>query len=102
MDEMGPPGEGTRRRGSHRHNEEIQKQARTGAPAKRLSQLVGFADAASFCHSLKRCRGCTLRELRKLDPHESSRNDNKYPLPQIMGQEKLLLKIKLAAASTRR
>jgi AraC-like DNA-binding protein len=45
--------------------EEIQKQARAGAPAKVLSQLVGFANAASFCHSPKRCTGCTLRELRK-------------------------------------
>ena len=46
--------------------EEIQKQARTGAPAKVLCQLVGFADAASFCHGLKRCMGCTLRELREV------------------------------------
>ncbi len=57
--------------------EEIQKQARTGARAKVLCQQVGFADAASFCHGLKRCMGCTLRELRKLGQNGCSRKDNK-------------------------
>jgi AraC-like DNA-binding protein len=46
--------------------EEIQEQARSGALAKALCQRVGFADVASFCHGLKRCTGCTLRELRNL------------------------------------
>jgi hypothetical protein len=46
-----------------------QEQARRGAPAKVLCQLVGFADPASFCHGLKRCMGCTLREMRKTGPN---------------------------------
>ncbi len=35
-------------------DEEIQSLARAGVPAKGSLKLVGFADAASFCHSLKR------------------------------------------------
>jgi AraC-like DNA-binding protein len=52
--------------------EEIRKQARAGTPAKGLCEVTGYADAASFCHGLKRCTGCTLRELRKLAPGQSS------------------------------
>jgi AraC-like DNA-binding protein len=65
--------------------EEIQEQARRGAPAKVLCQLAGFADPASFCHGLKRCMGCTLRQLRKTVPRERSHNDNKNhsaPIPE--------------------
>ena len=57
--------------------EEIQKQARTGTPAKVLCHLVGFANTASFCHSLKKCMGCTLRELRKPGQNACSQKDNK-------------------------
>ena len=49
--------------------EEIQAQVRRGAAAKVLCQLVGFADPASLCHGLKRCMGCTLREMRKSGPY---------------------------------
>jgi AraC-like DNA-binding protein len=61
--------------------EEIEKQARAGTPAKVICQQVGFADAASFCHGLKRCAGCTLRELRELGPNGRSRKDNKNSSP---------------------
>lgn len=64
--------------------EEIQEQALIGVPAKVLCRVVGFADAASFCHGLKRSKGCTLRELRKLGPKECSRNDNKDSSLQIV------------------
>ncbi len=65
--------------------EEIQKQARTGARAKVLCQQFGFADAASFCHGLKRCMGCTLRELRKLGQNGCSRKDNENGSPPTIG-----------------
>jgi AraC-like DNA-binding protein len=65
--------------------EEIQKQARTGARAKVLCQQVGFADAASFCHGLKRCMGCTFRELRELGQNKCSRKDNKNSSPPTIG-----------------
>lgn len=71
--------------------EEIQKQACTGAPAKVLCQRVGFADAASFCHGLKRCTGCTLRVLRKLGQNECSQKDNKGgSLPIIRTRQSIL------------
>jgi len=57
--------------------EQIQEEARTGASAKVLCQLVGFADAASLCHGLKRCAGCTLRELRALGQKACSQKDNR-------------------------
>ena len=82
--------------------EEIQKQARAGAPAKVLCQLVGFADAASLCHGLKRCMGCTLRELRKLGPNECSQKDNKDGSPPITRSRESNLYRKVAAADTRR
>ena len=61
--------------------QQIQEQVRTGAPAKVICQQVGFADAASFCHGLKRCLGCTLRELRKLGQNDRSQKDNKDSSP---------------------
>jgi AraC-like DNA-binding protein len=70
--------------------EEIQEQARTGALAKVLCQRVGFADPASFCHGLKRCTGCTLRELRELGPNRCSRKDNKNGSFQINNKSKRL------------
>ena len=57
--------------------EEIQKLAAAGVPAKLISCLVGYADTASLCHSLKRSAGCTLRELRELTQGQRSRKDNK-------------------------
>jgi len=71
--------------------EEIQRQARRGAPAKVLCQLVGFANAASFCHSLKRCMGCTLRELRKLGQNACSQKDNNIGSPQFIGSRQSIL-----------
>jgi AraC-like DNA-binding protein len=65
-------------------DEEIQQLARTGMPAKAICRLVGFADAASFCHSLKRTAGCTLRELRELTRKECSHKDNKGGSPPII------------------
>jgi transcriptional regulator GlxA family with amidase domain len=62
---------------AHLREEEIQRLAAMGVPAKAICQMVGFADAASFCHSLKRSAGCTLRELRERSPKERSQKDNK-------------------------
>jgi AraC-like DNA-binding protein len=63
--------------------EEIQKQAQTGMPAKVLCGLAGFADTTSFCHSLKRATGCTLRELRRLGLEACAQKDNKNRSPPI-------------------
>jgi len=57
--------------------ETVKKQAGSGASAKVLCQLVGFADATSFYHSLRRCMGCTLRELRKVGKNERAQKDIK-------------------------
>jgi AraC-like DNA-binding protein len=65
--------------------EEMQKQARTEAPAKVLCQGVGLADGASFCHALKRCTGYTLRELRTLGQKKCSHNDIKNNSPPTLG-----------------
>jgi AraC-like DNA-binding protein len=62
---------------------EIQKQVKTGTPAKVLCRLAGFADTASFCHSLKRATGCTLRELRRLGLEACAQKDNKNRSPPI-------------------
>jgi len=64
-------------------DEEIQQLARTGLSAKVICRLVGFADAASFCHSLKRSAGCTLRELRELSQNERSQKDNNAGSPRF-------------------
>ena len=57
-------------------DEEIRQLARAGVPAKLISHLVGFADTASFCHSLKRSAGCTLRQLRVRSRKQRSHKDN--------------------------
>ena len=64
-------------------HQEIQQLARTAMPAKTICQWVGFADAASFCHSLKRSAGCTLRELRARTLKGRSQKDNKGGSPQV-------------------
>ena len=66
-------------------DQEVQKLAQSGAPAKAICQLVGFADAASLCHSLKRHVGCTLKELRGNGRNGCSQKDNKDCLPQVTG-----------------
>ena len=44
--------------------DEIGRRIGTGAEGKELCQQLGFADAASLCHSVKRSTGCTLKQLR--------------------------------------
>jgi AraC-like DNA-binding protein len=70
---------------------EIKEQAHRGVPAKVLCQLVGFADTASFCHSLKRSTGCTLRELRELGCNACSQKDNKAGSLPISGTRESIL-----------
>ena len=65
---------------------EIKRLAGTGMPAKAICQLVGFADAASLCHGLRRAAGCTLRELREVNQRGRSQKDNKGGSPPITGR----------------
>ncbi len=69
---------------------DIQDLARKGLQAKVICQLVGFADAASFCHSLKRSAGCTLRELRELSRRSCSQKDNNDGSHQTTGTSQTL------------
>jgi AraC-like DNA-binding protein len=62
--------------------EQIRQLTRAGVPAKLISHLVGFADSASFCHSLKRSAGCTLRQLRGPNKNACSQKDNSISSPQ--------------------
>lgn len=67
---------------------EIQALALAGKPAKLICQQVGFADTASFCHSLKRPAGCTLRQLRRQNGDGArSRKDNKRGSPPDRARE---------------
>ena len=64
-------------------HQEIQQLARTDMPAKAICQMVGLADPVSFCHSLKRSAGCTLRELRERTRNDRSRKDNNSGSPKL-------------------
>ncbi len=72
-------------------DEAVQQLARTGMPAKAICRLVGYADAASFCHGLKRSAGCTLRELRGLSRNERSQKDNKRGSPPVIRRSQSIL-----------
>ncbi len=72
-------------------DEEIRQLARAGVPAKLISHLVGFADAASFCHSLKRSAGRTLRQLRELSQNGCSHKDNNAGSPRFIGPRQSIL-----------
>ena len=72
-------------------DEEIHKLARAGVPAKVICQLVGFADAASFCHSLRRSAGCTLRQLRGPNKNACSQKDNNTGSPRLIDARQNML-----------
>jgi AraC-like DNA-binding protein len=60
----------------HLRNKEILRLARSRQPAKMVSQIIGFADSASFCHSLRRNCGHSFRELQRIDRNRASQKDN--------------------------
>jgi AraC-like DNA-binding protein len=71
--------------------EEIRQLARAGVPAKLISHLVGFADSASFCHSLKRPAACTLRQLRGPSQGRCSQKDNNSGSPRLVDTRQSIL-----------